>query len=579
MNSLRWPLAVGAALLLVWCAGMFGRGFWTPDEPREADLAWRMSWQSDKSVPLLAGDPFCEKPPLTYWAAAVPIATFGMHAWSTRLPNLLYALISALSVGLIARRLAGSLAGVAAAAGISTFLLGYQTAIWFATDAPLLAFVSLGLLGLQRGFYAKDSRTRWTGYTLMHGALALGFLSKSAFAWMVPGLSLLTLIVWERRWRELLRWELYVGLPLQAALILSWVWTVYTGPEGLAHLKVFFWNNLAGRLTAVEAPAELQYATAHRNSPGKYLLELPLYLWPWLLLVLAAIRRAWRARAQSPQAARILRFAAASSLPALLVLSFAATARNVYFAPALPGFAVLLGWWVQESAVARDRWEVRALRGTAVLIVVAAVLAAGVLTTLAFVSQAFAQMQPLRMTLAAAGIAIALYLAVDSWRSANRAGGLSAIGSLLFAFCALLIAPAWLAYSQIDRWQDLGQLGAQIQQDTTGHPLLLLGPDETTRAFVDLYVTTRTVVIPESDAAHGYSNLKYLNGLDRSNRVLVQLEGRQYSPGIARINTWLKRRAQPPKNELAWASAAGLQLRQIYALPNGRRYAVLEPAP
>jgi 4-amino-4-deoxy-L-arabinose transferase-like glycosyltransferase len=578
MNHSRWLPAIGAALLLTWCVGLFGRGFWTPDEPREADLAWRMSWQSDKAVPLLAGDPFCEKPPLTYWAAAAPIATFGMHAWATRLPNLLYALISALSVGLIARRLAGGIAGLAAGAAISTFLLGYQTAIWFATDAPLLAFVSLGLLGLQRGFYAQDSRTRWTGYTLMHAALALGFLSKSAFAWLVPVLCLLTLIVAERRWRELLRWELYVGLPLQAALILGWVWTVYSGPDGMAHLKVFFWNNLAGRLTAVDAPAELQYATAHRNSPGKYLRELPLYLWPWLLLVLAAVRRGWHARAVSPQAARMLRFAAASSLPALLVLSFAATARNVYFAPALPGFAVLLGWWVQESATTRDRWEVRALRGTAILIVIAAVLAAGVLTILAFDSQAFAQMQPLRMTLAAAGIAIALYLAVDSWRSANRTSGLSAIGSLFFAFCALLIAPAWLAYSQIDRWQDLEQLGAQIQQDTQGHPLLLLGPDETTRAFVDLYVTTSTVVIPQSDAADGYRNLKYLNGLDRSNRVLVQIEGRQYSPGIARINAWMKRRAPSSGDNLAWVSAAGLRLRQIYSIPNGRRYAVLEPA-
>lgn len=577
MNHRRWLPAIGAALLLTWCVGLFGRGFWTPDEPREADLAWRMSWQVDKAVPSLAGDPFCEKPPLTYWAAAPSIAAFGMHAWSTRLPNLLYALLTALSIGLLTRRLAGISAGVAAAAAISTFLLGYQTAIWFATDAPLLAFVSLGLLGLQRGFHASDRHTRWTGYTMMHIALALGFLSKSAFAWLVPVLCLLTLIVWERRWRELLRWELYAGLPLQAALILGWVWSVYTGPQGIAHLKVFFWNNLAGRLTAVDAPAELQYAAAHRNSPGKYLLELPLYLWPWLLLVAAGVRRAWRARAQSPQAAHVLRFAAASSLPALLVLSLAATARNVYFAPALPGFAVLLGWWVQESAADRDRWEVRALRGTAVLIVIAALLAAGVLTLLAFDSPAFAQMQPLRMTLAAAGIGIALYLAVDSWRSANRADGLSAIGSLFFAFCALLIAPAWLAYSQIDRWQDLRRLGAQIQQDTQGHPLLLLAPDETTRAFVDLYVTTRTVVIAESDAAHGYANLKYLNGLDRSNRVLVQIDGRQYSPAIARIHAWLKRRPQSEETGLAWAPAAGLQLRQIYALPNGRRYAVLEP--
>ena len=126
----RWLFGVAAALLLAWCAGMFGRGFWTPDEPREADIAWRMSWQAGKSVPLLAGVAFCEKPPLTYWAAALPIKALGMQAWSARLPNLLYAVLTALSVGLLGRRLAGPLAGLIAAGAVSTFLLPYQVAIW-----------------------------------------------------------------------------------------------------------------------------------------------------------------------------------------------------------------------------------------------------------------------------------------------------------------------------------------------------------------------------------------------------------------------------------------------------------------
>ena len=103
---------LGVALLLAWCVGMFGRGYWTPDEPREADIAWRMSWQADKAVPLLAGEPFCEKPPLTYWLAAVPIALLGEQAWIARLPNLLYAVITALGVGLLAARSAGRFAGL-----------------------------------------------------------------------------------------------------------------------------------------------------------------------------------------------------------------------------------------------------------------------------------------------------------------------------------------------------------------------------------------------------------------------------------------------------------------------------------
>ena len=568
---------MGVALLLSWSVGLFARAFWTPDEPREADLAWRMTWQTQRAVPLLAGDAFCEKPPLTYWAAAVPAGLFGFAPWSVRLPNLLYALISALSVGLLARRLSGSVAGLAAGAAVGSFLLGYQTLIWLATDAPVLAFVSLALAGFGRGYLASDSRQRCTGYTLMHVALGAAFLSKSALGVMVPLLTAATLILWERRWRELLRWELYVGLPLSAAMVLGWVWSVYSGPDGPARLKIFFWNNLAGRLTQVNAPAELQYATAHRNHPGKYLQELPLYLWPWSLLVLAAVRRAWQARRRPAPSKGMLRFAVAASLPALLVLSFAATARNVYAAPLLPGFALLTGWWISETAVARDRWDIRALRGTAVLLILATLLAAALLTLLAFDSPSFAQAQPLLMVLAAAGIGVALYLCVAAWTDAAQPSGVGPAAALFAAFCCLLCAPAWLAYTQINRWQDLSLLGAQIKHDLAGEPLLLLDADETTRAFVDLYVSERVGLVPQADALAGFAAVHRLMPARSRGRLLVQIDGRDYSPMVARVNHWLKRR--PPKSvdeELAWVAGAALRLDKVYALPNGRRYALLQ---
>ena len=82
--ALKRPLSplllVSAALLAIWCVGMLGRGYWTPDEPRVADFAWRMSWQPEKAVPLLAGEAFCEKPPLMYWLAAIPIRLVGTAA-------------------------------------------------------------------------------------------------------------------------------------------------------------------------------------------------------------------------------------------------------------------------------------------------------------------------------------------------------------------------------------------------------------------------------------------------------------------------------------------------------------------
>jgi 4-amino-4-deoxy-L-arabinose transferase-like glycosyltransferase len=570
----RLPLLwfVAAIVWSSWCVGMLGRGYWTPDEPREADIAWRMSWQADKAVPLLAGEAFCEKPPLTYWLAGASMRAFGDSAWAARLPNLLYALVTALGVGLLARRAAGPLAAIAAAAAISSFLLSYQVAIWLATDAPLLASVSVALLGAYMGFYAVSRPERLRGYLLMHAALAAGFLCKSAAAWMVPALTILTLALWERRPRELWRWELYVGLGLQAAIILPWVWLVYLGPDGILHLKVFFWNNLVGRFTNVAAPADLQYASAHRNSPGKYLLELPIYLWPWTLLCLAAARRAWQHR----YGPRLLRFAAASFLPTLAVLSVAATARNIYLAPALPGVALLLGWWVSELGARADRWDLRALKATAVLLMVALACMALVLTVGALAERRRLDDPLLFSVVSAFGLGVAAYLLYFAWRALRQRQLVAAPLALLAAYCSLLVGPASQAYGIVDHWQDLALLGAQVRVDLGQRGLVLLAPDETTRAWVDLYARTSVTRVPGPIDATAIARVHDLLEQAPQELVLVQLPGRALTPEWqSLLRRFGKKSDTADYGEPAWLDDSGLAIVKLYAEPNGRRYALL----
>jgi 4-amino-4-deoxy-L-arabinose transferase-like glycosyltransferase len=560
---------------------MLGRGYWTPDEPREADIAWRMSWQADKAVPLLAGEAFCEKPPLTYWIAAVPIRLFGAEGWAARLPNLLYAMIAAIAVGLLARRSAGPVAGLVGAAAMSTFLLSYQTAIWLATDAPLLAAVSVALLGAYRGFYATCTRERLRGYLLMHAALGLGFLCKSAIAWMVPALALATLAVWEKRWRELLRWELYLGLVLQAAMIFTWIWFVYVGPDGLAHLKVFFWNNLVGRFTRIDAPNELQYAAAHRNSPGKYLIELPLYLTPWTLLVIAALRRAWRQRNSTFDDYRPVRFALAASLPPLAILSVAATARNIYFAPALPAVALLLAWWTREISGSPDRWDVRALRATSVLLLLGVMIFIAALGVTGADAWSAMSSHAAFIVISAVGLILAGSFALHAWTAApDRVQ--RAQWSLLFAYCALLVGPASQVYARVDSWQDLASIARAIERDAGGKPLILFAPDETTRAIIDMYARTTVDLIPGPVDAASIEHLRADTVAAPQSLIVVLLPGRaaaiaqRYGFGSRRGPSAQRSDGQP---ELPWLQSAGLRLAKSYALPNGRRYALLEPNP
>jgi 4-amino-4-deoxy-L-arabinose transferase-like glycosyltransferase len=563
---------VSIAVLGAWCVGLFARGYWTPDEPREADIAWRMSWQTDKAVPLLAGEAFCEKPPFAYWVAGASIRAFGPRAWAARLPNLFYALVAALAVGLLAGRSAGREAAAAAAAALATFLLSYQVLVWLATDAPLLAAVSVALYGAYGGFYAERSAARLRGYTLMHAALAVGFLSKSAVAWMVPALAILVLVVWERRWRELARWELYAGLVLQALVILTWVAAVYRGPDGVEHLKVFFWNNLAGRFAHVDAPQGLQYAAGHRNSPGKYLLELPLYLWPWTLLAAAALRRAWRALRAGGGAGekRPVRFALATALPSLALLSVAATARNIYLAPALPGFALLLGWWA--SLKSHDRWDVRALRGTAYLLLIAMLVFAGADALLLAPSAPVGS-----LAIAALGLLVAAVLAIRADSAARHDRTQHAQLALLLAYCVLLIVPAWPLYREVDTWQDLQSVAQAIESDGRGRALILMAPDETTQAVIDMYARTGAELVPGPLGATALAELRERLAREPDARVVTLLPGRELVGAFRVSAERFKPRALD--DELpTWIAASGLKIAHRYALPNGRRYALLEVA-
>src|SRR5437764_1491047 len=237
---------------------MFGRGLWTPDEAREAEIAWRMSRQSDRTLPQLAGTPFLEKPPLSYWMSGAAISLFGDSAAAERAPNLLYAAVTAVAVGALALAMdTGAVAALIAALVAASALTAFRVGVWLAPDACLLAGNALALLGAWRGTRAPPGPAKAAGYTLMHLGAAVGFMAKSAPGWLVPAMALLTLIVWERRWSELRRWELYAGLALQGLIIGPWVLAVARSEHGTDALRALFWNNVVGRFTRIHSLAAL----------------------------------------------------------------------------------------------------------------------------------------------------------------------------------------------------------------------------------------------------------------------------------------------------------------------------------
>lgn len=590
-----WILPVLLALAPMWLIATFDRGAWTPDEPREADIAWRMSMQRDWVLPQLASQPFLEKPPLSYWMSAESMRLFGASARAARAPNLLYAAIIAIAMGALGFVMDGVGAAIVAALVAGTAIAAFRVTVWLAPDACLLAGCAVSLLGAYLGYTAAPGRRKLYGYLLMHGGAAIGFMAKSAPGGLVPGLALLTLIAWERRWSELRRPELYAGLLLQAIVIGPWIYAVARTPHGGDSLRVLFWYNLAGRFADVAAPAAYHYSAAHRNSLGKYFLELPVYLLPWTALAAVA---AWRARKRvrltgAPWAearggrsnGTAWRFAVAASLPFLLLLTLSVTARDVYAAPALLGVSLLIALEVGEAQRLGSQGSRAPFLWTRRLIAaIAGVFAAtlGVLCIARVLSNT-ADLGRLSIVIGGYLGAIVVMLALVA-HLLRRAAKAECHGQVLHGFqwsCAAYAAAfcitSIVVFPTIDRWHDLPLLAGQIHLDTEHASLALLNPDETTVAMLDRrWRTPFTALTTEADSPQKVVSRWFAAQGSRA-RVLVLLPG--HAPG--EVTPLLQRLHldRPADGGMAAELAAGgiASIVRYYQLPHGRRYALLAP--
>ncbi len=478
LASLRLLLLV----LPIACVGLFGRGYFTPDEPREASLVVAMASQAQWALPELAGRPFAEKPPLLYWLGGASVSAFGATPAAARAPNLLYFLVTALALAALAGRAAGPAAGFAAGFVAVTALQIYQVLIWLATDAPLVAGTALALLGGYTALTTEIPRTRLLGYGGFYAGLALAFFAKGFAGWLVPVPAFLGVIVLERRWRELARAELWLGTLLLIVAIGSWVYCVDLLPEGRESLKVVFWYNLVGRALPLAAPPGYAYAAGHQNSFGKYFLELPLYLLPWVAVAFAALRRGlggWRDPGPTGTAWRL---AFGAVVPATILLSLAATARGVYYGPVALAFALLIGLEVGTASVAPDRIERACWRLTAWLI---AALALALGTTAGLVCFAPATRDTNAVLLGAVAIAAAVAATGIALSARASAAAMPRYALAVAIVLTLVIGPV---YRALNGWQDLEAPARRVSAAAGPGPLFLLDADETTLAMASLYL-------------------------------------------------------------------------------------------
>jgi 4-amino-4-deoxy-L-arabinose transferase-like glycosyltransferase len=407
----------------------------------------------------------------------------------------------------------------------------------------------------------------------MHAGAAVGFMAKSAPGWIVPALALLTLVAWERRWRELRRPELYAGLLLQALIIVPWIVTVLREPDGVHALRVMFLDNLAGRFSTMTSADGTAYSAGHQNWPGRYLVELPFSLLPWTFLVIAAARSAW-IRFRTRTLSTPWRFAVAASVPFILLLSVASTARDIYAAPAIPGLSLLVALWALELDPPHGRFDRLALTATRTLVMVLAVV-----MTLAVILIAAANGSDVfGWIVAPVLIVILTQLCLLKARRLQLSGDdPGSVVSTVAAFAIATVLCSVSLFPSIDRWQDLSALGRAIHQDSEGKPLAVLQADETTVAMLDDSLRQPPLVVGAHKREASTAVSQWFCEHPADGRLVVMLPG--HAPGeVSRLLGRFWRQTSPGDGDAASLERDGrATLLARYELPHGRRYAVMGP--
>ena len=472
-------LAVLAGLLVLStlnCADLSGS-----TEPREAGVAAEMLQSHDFLLPSLNGEPFLEKPPLSYWLQAASIGAFGYQAFAARLPSALAGIATVLLFAFFYRKSEPWRALLSGALLITmgAFLEYSQTA----GQDTLLAFgVSLALLS----FYftrEDDSPALWLGFA---AGLAVATLAKGVVGLAVPGVVVLSYLLiesirFDKRWTAA-KWVKPALFALLGLLpIVAWLVLVFT-TQGVEALREVLWANSVGRFQGNYAGG------AHAEPFYFYLKNLPQTFQPWSVLLYVAI---WQSFAVLKVDRRRVFFLCWLIAPFVL-LSLSAGKRPSYLLMIYPAAAALLADFIVSFVTTASAKANRAARWLAAL---QAVIFSG---ALCYVVYRLVQIHlPVVAALCLALAALPLYVLWRSLPSLRVFHWLSgAVGVLLVTFVAY--------YGAVTPHDGERQSARRVMEQlavfaNAGHPVALYLPTERMRGAASFYLQRRvpTLDTPE----------------------------------------------------------------------------------
>lgn len=351
-HGMRAYLIIGLIAAVSALAGLFTLPPLDRDESRFAQATAQMI-EGGNFVEINFLDTERNKKPIgIHWMQVISVAALSdaeaRGIWAYRIPSMIGAILAALACFWGGQRIVGREAAFAGSALFAaTVLLGIEAGI-AKTDAMLAGCTTLAMAALMNA--RGDDRAGWRTGLLFWFAIGLGSLIKGPVTPMVAGLTIIALLVWERKWRWLKPVLQWWGPILAILMVLPWLVAIQIATEG---------NFLREALGDDLGPKLVSSHERHGGPIGYHLLLLPLLFFPAVLFLVPGISRVIGAiRRQDNKTAQAARFLVAWAIPTWLVFEFLPTKLPHYVLPAYPALALAAGWGLMEISRAKawERW-------------------------------------------------------------------------------------------------------------------------------------------------------------------------------------------------------------------------------
>ncbi len=333
-NSIR--ISTILLILIYMLAGIFGHDPWKQDETYTFGIIRHFYTTHSWLVPVDAGIPFMEKPPIYYWTAVILCkllgGVFALHD-AARVTSFVYTLIAIAFLWKTSRIVFRNdenyrdMCWTTLLLFLGTIGIVRHSHDMF-TDVALLAGASIMLYGITL-LSCDDERWKAAGFWLGVGG-GIAFLSKGLLVPGIFGVSFVVLLVFIPSLRTLraLKALLLAGIVTFPFWVI-WPLLLYRHSHEL-FMQWFMQNNI-GRFLGFSVPL-----LGAGSKPWIVFYTVPWFAFPVFPLAVAAC---WRARRKLIAPEYLIPFSV--SLVGLLLLQAAASSRALYLLPLVPAMSLL----------------------------------------------------------------------------------------------------------------------------------------------------------------------------------------------------------------------------------------------